>query len=74
MDGEYAANAPRIGKAMDLADSGMTVEDLRAYGRGRSLDSAWAYIQRSPSYRGLQRLRIDAKALPHHRENNIIGG
>ena len=74
MPGEYAASSPRIGKAMDLADGGMTVEDLRAYGRWRSLDSAWTYIQRSPSYGGLQRLRIDAKALTHHRENSIIGG
>ena len=36
MPGEYAASSPRVGKAIDLADSGMSVEDLRAYGRWRS--------------------------------------
>ena len=53
----YAASSPRVGKAIDLADSGMSVEDLRAYGRWRSLDSAWAYVQRSPSYAKVRRLR-----------------
>jgi hypothetical protein len=57
MPGEYAASSPRVGKAIDLADSGMSVEDLRAYGRWRSLDSAWAYVQRSPSYAKVRRLR-----------------
>ena len=58
MPGEYAASSPRVGKAIDLADSGMSVEDLRPYGRWRSLDSAWAYVQRSPSYAKVRRLRF----------------
>ena len=60
--GGYAASSPRVGKALDLADSGITVEDLRAYGRWRSLDSAWTYITRSRGYRNLR--RAEAHDLP----------
>ena len=59
MPGAYAASSPGSGKALDLAETGMTVEDLRTYERWRSLDSAWAYILRS---QGLQK---DEAAQPH---------
>jgi hypothetical protein len=56
MPGAYAASSPRVGKALDLAETGMTVEDLRTYERWRSLDSAWAYILRSQGYKKMRRL------------------
>ena len=57
MSGEYAASSPRIGQAEDLAEAGWTVEDLTAYGRWKTLDAAWSYVQRSRHYGRLRSLQ-----------------
>ena len=62
MKGEYAASSPRIGQAEDLAEAGWTVEAITDYGRWKTLDSAWHYVQRSRHYhrlRALQPARAD---------------
>ena len=47
LPGEYASSSPRIGQAEDLAEAGWTVESITAYGRWKTLDAAWHYVQRS---------------------------
>ena len=58
MVGEYAASSPRIGQAEDSAEAGWTVEDIAAYGRWKTLDAAWSYVQRSRHYLRLRSLRL----------------
>ena len=53
LDGVYGASSPRVGMAEDLADSGITVEALKDYGRWRGLEAAWGFVQRSRSYERL---------------------
>lgn len=57
MNGEYAASSPRIGQALDLAEAGWTVEAITDYGRWKTLDSAWNYVQRSRHYHRLRALQ-----------------
>ena len=57
MAGEYAASSPRIGQAQDLAEADWTVEAITDYGRWKTLDSAWHYVQRSRHYHRLRALQ-----------------
>ena len=56
MTGQFGASSPRIGRASDLADDGMTVEALSDFGRWKGLESAWGFVQRSRSYERLHTL------------------